>query len=211
MVQPRLKPQPRTAQPAASTGSERSAGPFDDERIGEDIRGLRKAKRMTLADLSQRIGRSVAYLSKLERNLAKPSVTELQAISVALGVRINFFFHETHASTQRKMVVRKAARRKLSYADGVTDYLLSPSLEGDLELLMSVFEPGSGSGDTSYFHEGEEAGVVLAGELEFWVGDEHFVVEEGDSFCFKSAVPHRYRNNGTVQAMVIWVVTPPSY
>lgn len=209
MVQLKKHPPSRIAPQAAS--AEPSIDAFDHERIGEDIRGLRKAKRMTLADLSERIGRSVAYLSKLERNLTKPSVTELQAISVALGVKINFFFHETSASTHRKMVVRKADRRKLSYADGVTDYLLSPSLEGELEMLMSVFEPGSGSGETGYFHEGEEAGVVLSGELEFWVGDEHFVVEEGDSFSFKSSVPHRYRNKGKVQAVVIWVVTPPSY
>lgn len=211
MVQRKNNPKAPTAKPGASAGIDRSTGSLDDERIGEDIRGLRKAKRMTLADLSQRIDRSVAYLSKLERNLTKPSVTELQAISAVLGVKINFFFHETNAGTHRKMVVRKAARRKLSYADGVTDYLLSPSLEGELELLMSVFEPGSGSGETSYSHEGEEAGVVLSGALEFWVGDEHFVCEEGDSFSFKSSVPHRYTNNGAMQTVVIWVVTPPSY
>ncbi|MDM0031774.1 XRE family transcriptional regulator [Variovorax sp. J22P271] len=211
MAQRKNTPKAPTAQPAARAGTERSTGALDDERIGEDIRGLRKARRMTLADLSRRIGRSVAYLSKLERNLTKPSVAELQALGEALGVKINFFFHETNAASHRKMVVRKADRRKLSYADGVTDHLLSPSLEGELELLMSVFEPGSGSGETSYFHEGEEAGVVLAGALEFWVGDEHFVCEEGDSFSFKSSVPHRYRNNGAVQTVVIWVVTPPSY
>lgn len=211
MVQRKTPPKAPTAQPRANADTDGSTGPLDDARIGEDIRGLRKAKGMTLAELSRCIDRSVAFLSKLERNLTKPSVTELQAISAALGVKINFFFHETNASTHRKMVVRKAARRKLSYADGVTDYLLSPSLEGELELLMSVFEPGSGSGETRYAHEGEEAGVVLSGALEFWVGDEHFVCEEGDSFSFKSTVAHRYRNNGAVQTVVVWAVTPPSY
>lgn len=195
-----------------SSGSEMPLA-TSDERIGEDIRGLRKAKRMTLADLAHQINRSVAYLSKLERNLTKPSVTELQAVSTALGVKISFFFHETDAPNvrERKTVVRRSDRRKLHFADGITDYLLSPNLDGPLELLMSVFEPGSGSGESPYTHEGDEAGVVLSGELEFWVGEDHFVVEEGDSFSFKSTVPHRYVNKGTVKAVVIWVVTPPSY
>ena len=52
---------------------------------------------------------------------------------------------------------------------------------------------------------------MLSGALEFWVGDEHFVCEEGDSFAFKSTVAHRYRNNGTVPTVVVWAVTPPSY
>ena len=184
-----------------------------DDRIGADIRGLRKAKGMTLAELALQIDRSVAYLSKLERNLTKPSVTELKAISAALGIKINFFFHETEARdpSERRVVVRKSDRRRLNFAAGITDYLLSPNLDGPLELLMSVFEPGSASGDSYYVHEGDEAGVILSGALEFWVGDDHFTVEEGDSFSFKSSLPHRYRNPGAVQAVVIWVVTPPSY
>lgn len=184
-----------------------------DDRIGEDIRGLRKAKRLTLAELAIRINRSVAYLSKLERNLTKPSITELKALSVALGVKINFFFHETEARdpSERRMVVRKADRRRLKFGAGITDYLLSPGLDGPLEVLMSVFEPGASSGDTPYVHDGDEAGVVLSGTLEFWVGDDHFSVDEGDSFSFKSSLPHRYRNPGAVEARVIWIVTPPSY
>lgn len=185
----------------------------DDDRIGEDIRGLRKAKRLTLADLASRIDRSVAYLSKLERNLTKPSITELKAISAALGVKISFFFHETEEQnpSERRMVVRKADRRRLNYGDGITDYLLSPTLDGPLELLMSEFEPDSSSGVEPYRHEGDEAGVVIQGELEFWVGDDHFIVKAGDSFSFNSSLPHRYRNSGKVKTVVLWVITPPSY
>src|SRR5262245_53567006 len=184
-----------------------------DERIGEDIRGLRKAKRMTLAELATRINRSVAYLSKLERNLTKPSVTELRAISAALDVKINFFFHETEARhpSERRMIVRKADRRRLNFAAGITDYLLSPSLDGPLEVLWSVFEPGASSGESPYVHDGDEAGVILSGALEFWVGNDDFTVEEGDSVSFKSSLPHRYRNPGAVETRVIWIVTPPSY
>ncbi|WP_339583454.1 helix-turn-helix domain-containing protein [Aquabacterium sp. G14] len=184
-----------------------------DDRIGEDIRGLRKAKRLTLAELASRINRSVAYLSKLERNLTKPSITELKALSVALGVKINFFFHEPEARdpSERRIVVRKADRRRLNFADGITDYLLSPTLEGPLEVLLSVFEPGATSGNDPYVHDGDEAGVVVSGSLELWVGEDHFTVEAGDSFTFKSSLPHRYRNPGEVETRVIWILTPPSY
>ncbi|MNR67568.1 DNA-binding transcriptional repressor PuuR [compost metagenome] len=58
---------------------------------------------------------------------------------------------------------------------------------------------------------GHEAGVVLKGKLELWIGEQHFTLEEGDSFSFASSTPHRYRNPGDTQTELIWVVTPPSY
>jgi mannose-6-phosphate isomerase-like protein (cupin superfamily) len=44
-----------------------------------------------------------------------------------------------------------------------------------------------------------------------WIGDDCFVLNEGDSFSFPSTTPHRYRNPGDTEAVVIWAITPPSY
>ncbi len=110
------------------------------------------------------------------------------------------------------MVVRKANRRKLGYGNlGGTDYLLTPGLDGQLELLLSKFQPGGSCGDEPYTHRGEEAGLVIAGRLEMWVGDRHFILEEGDSFNFPSTTPHRYRNACDRETVVVWAITPPSY
>ena len=56
-----------------------------------------------------------------------------------------------------------------------------------------------------------EAGVVVSGSLELWIGERRFLLSEGDSFGFPSSVPHRYTNPGPSEAIVIWAVTPPSY
>jgi mannose-6-phosphate isomerase-like protein (cupin superfamily) len=71
-------------------------------------------------------------------------------------------------------------------------------------------EPGADSGE-AYDHAGDEAGVVIRGVLELWVGDQFFTLEEGDSFSFPSTTPHRYRNPGNGNTELFWVVTPPSY
>ena len=62
-------------------------------------------------------------------------------------------------------IVRKDARRRLSYSDlsstdylGHYDHLLSANLNGELVLGMSCYEPGCSSGDDCYSHKGEEAG-----------------------------------------------------
>jgi len=180
--------------------------------LGPEIRGLRKARNQTLAAVAQASGLSVGYLSLLERDRATPSINALHAVSRALGVTVSWFFEAGAVpETERALVVRRARRRRLDYAPGISDELLSPSLSGALELLSSRFAPGAASGDTPYAHDGEEAGVVLRGQLELWVDGKVFLLEAGDSFGFSSTLPHRYRNPGTEEAEVIWAITPPSY
>ncbi|MGE0121271.1 MAG: helix-turn-helix domain-containing protein [Dongiaceae bacterium] len=181
--------------------------------LGMRIRELRKARRMTLAALARRTGMSVSYVSQVERSLSSPSVVALYEISRALGVNISFFFADGHTGpdSERDFVVRAARRRKVAFEAGAVDELLSPNLDGRLELLLSRLPPGSMSGAQPYTHDGEEGGLVLAGRLELWIGDKHFMLSQGDSFTFASNLPHRYGNPGKAETVVVWAITPPSY
>ncbi len=181
--------------------------------IGSEVRSLRRTRRLSLEALAQRTNKSVGYLSQVERGLSDPTIDVLKSICSALGVHIGWFFpNGTPADpSDRGVVVRKAARRRLSFGGGITDFLLSPNLGGALEFMFCEFEPGATSGTEAITHEGEEAGLVLCGALELWVGDDHFALEAGDSFTYRSSRPHRYTNPGDTVTHVVWVVTPPSY
>lgn len=184
-----------------------------DGRIGQDMKGLRKARAMTLEALARASGLSQGYLSQIERGLASPSVKALYSISRALGVTVSWFFPPAGDDDEalRDFVVRSGTRRKLHYADGVADELLSPNLDRQLELLHCTFPPGTRSGETPYTHAGEEAGIVLSGRLDLWIDDRHAVLQAGDSFAFASDIPHRYANLGDEETVVVWVITPPTY
>lgn len=189
-----------------------SPDPSQPRRIGREIRGLRNARGVKLTQLAATSGLSIGYLSMLERDLATPSIKALQAVAHALGVTIGWFFEANEVpEAERDLVVRRARRRRLDYSAGVVDELLSPNLTGALELLSCRFPPGSSSGDETYSHTGEEAGVVIRGRLELWVDGRMLTLEAGDSFGFQSALPHRYRNPGPDETEVIWAITPPSY
>jgi len=183
------------------------------DQIGPEIRDLRKAKRMTIKELSLASSLSAGHLSQIERGLATPSIKALHDIAKALGVTIGWFLHGSDRGdpAEREYIVRANSRRTLKFGTGITDELLSPNLRGQLELLLSRFPPNSAGEEAAYTHQGEEAGVLLAGTLELWIGEKSFTLNEGDSFCFPSTVPHRYRNPGEIETVVIWVITPPSY
>jgi len=188
------------------------------QRLGEDIRGLRKARGMTLADLASHTGRSVGFLSQVENGLKKPSVGSLQSISEALGIGIGWFFQHDMAdeSEERQYIVRADQRRRLSYTPlassseylGMTDYLLSPNLAGQHALVVSEYAPGASSGDDSYGHDGEESGIVLSGIMDLEIDNKVYRLAAGDSFQFASALAHRYHNPGTEVAVVLMALVP---
>jgi transcriptional regulator with XRE-family HTH domain len=185
----------------------------DTGTIGIEIRDLRKARSLTLQKLADATGLSVGHLSEIERGQAEPSVKALNDIARALGVTIGWFFHPSVEAPreEREYVVRATNRRKLNYESGITDELLCPNLSGALELLLCRFAPRSSSGEAPYSHNGEEAGIVIRGSLELWIDGRKFLLREGDSFRFASALRHRYRNPDDDETIVVWAITPPSF
>ena len=189
--------------------------------LGNEIRQLRKVRGLTLEHMAEATGKSVGFLSQVERNITKPSVAALQKISEVLGIHIGWFFpiDETEQSEDEKQfIVRKANRRRLSYSAltntdylGLHDHLLCTNLNGDLALGISRYEPGASTGDDSYHHKGEEAGLVLSGLLELVIDDKTYTLEEGDSFSFNSSLNHRYINpSKTEDTVVVWANSPIS-
>ncbi len=180
--------------------------------LGEQIRALRKIKGLTLQQVADRIGVSTGYLSQIERNRSKLPIGVLKRIATVLGVQMSWFFQpETLGPPEeRGLIVRADRRRKMSFTGtGIAEELLSPNLNGPLELLLSTIAPGSDS--DFYSHDGAEAGLVMAGTLDLWIDERKFRLEVGDSFSFSSTRPHRCANPGSMATQVVWVITPPHY
>ena len=181
-------------------------------RIGEKLRQLRKRQGLTLVALAERCGLSIGHISLIERNLAQPSINALVALAQSLDVTVQWFFgpDPQQQAEEAEFIVRKQQRTSIEYAGGFTDQLLTPRSNRQLEMIHCRIAPGASS-DIGYCHEGCEAGLLLKGTLELWVGEHHFQLEEGDSFSFPSSEPHRYRNPGKTEAIVIWVITPATF
>lgn len=212
MREPKTASRKNSAPRAAKAAPPIAAVPRDDGLIGAKLRTLRQRQDKTLQAVSAATGISVGHLSQLERDLVSPSIKTLHDLSRALGVNISWFFLPQEPGPRvEQYIVRDGQRRHISYADGIDDYQLNSQAVRHLGLLYSSFAPGASSGDSPYAHEGEEAGVVLAGQLELWIDGASATLAAGDSFSFPSSSPHRYRNPGRVVAVVIWAMTPPTY
>jgi transcriptional regulator with XRE-family HTH domain len=171
------------------------------------IQDLRKHKKYTLKDLADKIGRSVGFLSQVERGLSRPTVADLTAISETLGVPTTYFY-----SLPKPMalpwVTRPDERRTLYYADGITDIMVSPKMRASFSMLESQLEPGASSGDRHMKDSSEQGGYVLEGALTLWLDDDEPVtLYAGDSFQLASHAHCRYGNLSDQLTRVLWVYT----
>lgn len=190
-----------------------SAAPTDvdlDLELGPRLRALRTARGLTLRELAGRAGVTESFLSQVERGVASPSIASVQRIARGLGLSIADLFAEMESAG---LIVRAAERRRIAYPGlGAVDEFLTRGKGGRLQVIMSTVEPGGGTGEEPYAHDSdEEVVIVLEGELDLWVGDEHFHLEAGDAVTHSSRVPHRNTNNGPGPARLLFCITPPSF
>ena len=108
--------------------------------------------------------------------------------------------------------MRKNSRKVMKYPNSDwTIELLSPDLSRKIEFIMTIAEPGQNSGEEPFTHRGEEAGIILEGKIKFMVGSKEFFLDEGDSICFNSSIPHKWEAYGNKTTKTIWAITPPSF
>lgn len=194
-----------------ANGPARKAGDMASDLLAHDLRALRKSRGLTLAEIALKLGRSVGWVSQVERGLSVPSIGDLRAFADLFGVPVSLFFaHEAPSDAERGVIVRSGRRRTLGTSDsGLVEELLSPDLGGSFEMLRSIFAPGAALREPA-LRPTEEAGYVVSGRFDIEIDGTWHSLAEGDSFRFDHK-PFRWRNPGSVPAVVIWVVSPPVY
>jgi DNA-binding transcriptional MerR regulator/quercetin dioxygenase-like cupin family protein len=187
-------------------GKVRPAADGNAAAIGGHLRQLRSQRRLSLAQVADVVGISVGFLSALERSQMSGSVGTLRKLARFYKTNILDFFNADGPSSRR---VRPAQRKVLEAGTGVRMELLA---WGNTVMEPHLFRiaPEAGSGD-SYTHEGEEFIYVLRGDLEIHIDGSHYRLKPGDSFYFESATPHRWKNPGRRETLVLWVNTPPTF
>ncbi|MFQ5867908.1 MAG: cupin domain-containing protein [bacterium] len=177
--------------------------------LGKRIHELRSQRRLTLEELGNRTGLTASFISQLERNIVFPSIPSLRGMASALGVKTDFFFKEPEVPKGK--VIKKEKREKFILKDEGADVevLSESSLGVKMQPLIFTLKVGGHTGNQLNPHEGEEFGMVLKGRIELSVGQDKYIMEEGDSISFNSIQPHKFVNMGKEEAVVFWAVFSP--
>lgn len=181
------------------------------QTLGADIRALRKARGLTLSDLADTLGRSVGWLSQVERDKSEPSISDLRDLACALDVSVSSLFGAGEGpADEAGFVVRADNRRPIGSREaGLVEELLSPDLTDDFEVVHSTFEAGAKL-ETPNQRPTQEVGYIISGQLTLWIADRVFHVKAGDSFRIRGEA-YRWENASEQPCQAIWVIAPPVY
>lgn len=181
-----------------------------DREVGGRLQAMRKQQRLSISQLASISGVSAGMISQIERGKTNPSIKILDRLRMALGVPLTALLEEGRGrdiDLKQDFVRRGGDRPGFAVGEaGMTKELLSPSGAHDLQLMLITLPPGVASADV-LLGEGEKAGLVLEGVLTIAVDGDEFVLNPGDSFQFKSHLPHRVTNSGRAPAKILWIMS----
>lgn len=191
----------------------------EDLRIGARLKEVRAEQGMTLQQVADAAGLSKSFVSQVETGVVQPSIGSLKKICDVYEIPLAGLFEaaegppngDPEQDRDPVRVVKAGLRKKLQWPSGDWAELLTPDLRGQLEVMLTTYEPRTVAVTEDYTHEGEELGFVLEGTFEVIVSGKSYLLEAGDSIYFPSNLPHAVRAVGDDTVRTLWVITPPSF
>jgi len=175
--------------------------------VGRRLQELRIIQGFSLRALAEISGLNFNTLSLIENEKSSPNVSTLQQLAAALNVPITSFFE---AATPHKPVVfqKSGERPKTTFPQGVLEDLGGGLALGEATPLLMTLDANESSDPEPIVHTGQEFLYCLKGCIAFFVGEQEYVLEPGDSLIFEAHIPHRWENRSNAPSQAVLVICP---
>ncbi len=182
---------------------------MDEKIVAENIKKIRIQRQLSIEELARKSGLTKGYLSKIENSSKAPPFTTLIKIAAALNTDVVSLLMNEDSVTGQDMqfcLVRANERKEVVSRGTLYGYQYEalaykkPGKNMEPFIITPAFD-----GEKIFSHEGEEFMFVIEGTHEFVYGNKRYILEQGDSIYFDSAVPHTGRSIGEKQAKVLVV------
>ena len=161
--------------------------------VGAQIRAMRQALDMTIADLAAAAGLSPGMLSKVETGQTSPSLATLAALAEALNMPVASLFTRFDEKSDATFV--KAGQgltiERRGSSKGHRYQLLGHRVRARVQVEPFLITLDEGSDAYPIFqHAGIEFLYMLEGEVLYAHGDGRHLMQPGDSLFFDARIAH---------------------
>lgn len=147
------------------------------------LRDLRKRAGMTMEQVSEQSGISVAVISKLERNQSLAELETLYRLGRVYGMS---------ASDLLRLAESPYAQRAGETAHSTSGFKFRQIRYGNVRAMSATAASGDRISRPEIHRDDHEVCWVLKGSLKIRLPNEEIVLERGDSLQFDAALEHTY-------------------
>ena len=176
--------------------------------VGTRLRYLRDMHGLSQRELARRAGLTHGTIGSIERDAISPSVGSLRKILDSFPMTLSEFF-ALNPESETQVFFSQGELMEVG-GGGISLRQVGHNLKNrPLQVLLERYAPGAETAKAPYSHVGDEGGVVIQGQVEVTVGGSTRVLGPGDGYLFSSRLPHKFRNVGPGEAVVVSANTPP--
>lgn len=177
------------------------------DELGERLRALRTSRGISQRELAKRAGVTHSSISQIEQGQVSPSVSSLKKILNAVPISVADFFT---LELDNKVQQFYSADELPDVGSGDVELRLVGYNRKNrgLNFVIETYPPGADTGNDMITYYGEEAGVVIEGQIELTVGTQVTTLKKGDSYYFETTQPHRFRNRSKKICRIVSSSTP---
>lgn len=171
----------------------------------QNIKNIREQKKLTLDAAARITGVSRSMLAQIEKGDANPTLSVLWKI--ANGYKVSFTSLVENSEEQVAVIPFDTIH---PIAEDEGKYMNYPAFCFDekkgFETYRIVIEPEGKLKADPHLAGTEEYITVFTGTAEISVGDDTYLLKEGDSIRFQADVPHEYKNIGEQQVTLSMLI-----
>lgn len=176
-------------------------------QISNRLRDLRKEKNITLQELAEAAGVSKAMLSQVENNRTIPSLTVLLNLIKSLNVDFNHFFKDINLlAPDSKVIFRKQEQYQPFEKENAIGFyyqrLFSTTVQ-DFHTDFVLLRLSANAKRPMVRTDAFEFKYLISGTVTYFIGEESFDMEAGDSLFFDAGELHNPINRGTEDALML--------
>lgn len=186
----------------------------DNIDIGKTIHKIRKERKMTLKELSEKTSLSTGYLSQFERGLTSIAIESLQTISKVLDVDMDAFFSKPKSKIKDESPIIRSYDREIGkISTKIIQYYLVKDVENAafLPRIYEVMPKDQDAHAKTYVHEGVEFIYILEGILTLSYKNQIYEMYPEDSAYISSDIAHNWENNTNKKVKMLVINYPNQF
>lgn len=170
------------------------------KELGKKIKKLRKERKITLMELSEKSGVSQGYLSRIENGKHDPTFSVLLQIARALQIQVSMLYQEEKQKHEHISIIKKSQRIRREQPEHDYAHFEFPTNIKNRRMRAYITEPGF-----SPIHvTGYDERIYFVLEGKFLFNEE--ILEEGDVVYVDVNTPHSGSSYGDKKARIFAVI-----